>query len=281
MTNLDELFEGIEVEMDGNKPIGKVPEKLVDRLDLVYSLGGGGLEVGYVYSGVDLEHSKLSVNNVEIITRKILTLRGNAVRVIVGSWENDPLKNESIVTRRTSMEDDTLQRLYLFGAVKSVFQDHVMTPVLCLDKLPEGVRCEQANLIRYQGMVPVGFDRQGLLLKINANEWKGGIDVNDNGNTNTYVGANNNLESVKFDELISFDLNKVLFYARSPNESVKLNSLASVNITENGKEVEYSLVYDNPSELRQDGHSAVNSGGEVGWQKSFFLGMEYMNYLNQ
>jgi len=213
MTNLDELFRGIEVEMDATKPIGRVSEQLIDRLDLVYALANGSNTLNH-YFGIDLEISKQSVNNVEIVTRKILTSKGNAVKVIVGSCGNDILKSQSVVTRKTNIEDDTLQKLYLFGAVESAFRENVMTPVLCVGEKPEGERVESANLVRYQGLIPVGVSDHGFVIKIDANEWKGAIDVYDDGEKSTYVGGGNHLKSVLFDELIPFGLDRALFYAR-------------------------------------------------------------------
>ncbi len=265
MADWDKLTQGLALfDRDGDLPLD-----LVDRLDLVYSLGNENGQT-YPYRGIDLQHSFQQTEGIVTEIRKILTPKSSFLKVIVG---DSPETERAEIFRKSRADERTLDRLFVFGAVLNPgFADYAAVPVFCIDKKPEGIDMEEFNCVRFRGLYPVGLS-EGFI-KINKNEWAGAIDVNYDGKASVYFGnatTPSETEAVIFDEPVRFDLEKRLVLARSPNGSIEFEGLHTLNLSEGSRDADYALVWDKVENLLEGKTWVVNSGASLNWKNNPFL----------
>lgn len=267
--NWEKLVQGLEIK----ERKGNIPKKLVERIDLIYCLGNDSGDQ-CSYSGIDLQHSIEDVGGVVTEIRKIIIPKvSSLVKVIISDGgtisEN---RDRSEVVRKMIRGDNTLDRLFIFGAVlKSELGGYAATPVFCLDKKPKGKDMGHLNCTSYQGMYPTGNPNGFITIN---NEWGGRIDIRPDGKGSVYFGnacSPSEAEAVLFDKLVPFDLKKSLILARSPTEAIKFDALHTLEFKEGDREFKYSLIYDNIKSLCEGRTWAVNAVSGFTWENNSYL----------
>lgn len=275
-----QLGKGLNLP-EPSKRKGTIPSELVEKLDLVYCLGDDRGEKSK-YFGINLQVSRLEINNLLIDIRKILTPTGSSfVEVTIGDYCSAvyqfPYRSQII----TKIDDDkTLKQLFIFGAVLTpscTLEDFAVTPVFCLDKMPEGIPINEETpdemCVTYQGLYPVGISNGYIQLQ--RNEWAGRIDVIPSGKASVYFGNAvdpSTAEAVLFDKLVPFDLEKRLILARSPNGSANFDDVLHKTELSEGKQMfEYALIYDCPARLTAGKTYAVYGKKGLHWENNTLL----------
>lgn len=251
MTNeWKQVFEGIELPGIDIGITTHLPQELIDRLDLVYFSNAEFYKTTPATT-IDLEVSREEVGGIPITVRKILEPFGNSMlrnylKVIVGSDPEPPFNSErTIVMREIQGEDDTLDNLYIFGAVfgSPGREGYAATPIFSV-----GEPVREGN--SYVGLYPKRSLEGNL--KLVPGEWGAKIGVDESGKGSVYFGQRVDAEAVVFPEPLKYDHRKSLYLVRSPNGSLDFESLGIVEQSEGrDNKVEYNLVYDNLNNLRR------------------------------
>lgn len=104
---------------------------------------------------------------------------------------------------------------------------------------------------RYHGLHPLRI-KKGILTT--EREWESAVDVRDDGRAQIYNGLGDFIDTVMFDEPLTFDLTKRLVYVRSPNGSIIFDDVLHTTEAQEGRNsplAEYVLVHANLDDLKQ------------------------------
>jgi hypothetical protein len=267
------LTEGLDLK----ERRGIIPPELIKRLDLIYDLGdknnGGNISS---IKWVEIQHSKNYINRVPVEIRKIYGLEKKFVKIIMGEENHKDPSNKIEIIREVDAENIT-DNLYIFATItnRGLPSDFATIPLFCTEKKHKDNYEHFGDERRYNVLFPIDRFRETLI--VSRDSWREKININPT-NRKGYMYIGNNPEP-PYDNVIllkrplPFDFNKRLILARSPNNSVEFDSIYKIKRAEEGKELDYYLIYENVASLIENKIWALNKGEGIKWEDNPYLNL--------
>lgn len=193
----------------------------------------------------------ITINMQEIIEN---TLISELDFVYIGEMHSNP----RIITKihYGNREISGFEDVWIFAAFLAPHPRTQYFPIPLIS-LGKPKRTSFPEYMRYDGGLP-GKLADGIL-EVNPGMFESSIDQYPDGKAYVYSGLMNWIKGYVFEEPLRFDPNKELFFMRSPNKTLKMESILSESFREkeNTELLSYSLVYDNLHQLKTNHRWAV------------------------